>query len=184
MKNNFDIDKIIQLRKFLRTTWQSYATAMITLDKLMHNQLRRNSIENAFISNESLSFDFLTSTRAFIRTSEKVSRQIQNHSLQEYSKNLKVEFPDHKNARDIIEHFDDYIFGKGNLQKNQILTGEPLCVYLDDRSVVFIQVYNLNAIDVSKLAYWIDGYMHYLEKKLHEIIKPNVDWEGFYPLKF
>lgn len=71
MKNNLDIDKIIELRNFLRISWQSYATAMITLDKLMHNTLVRNGMETAFISNESLALNFLTSTRAFIRTAEK-----------------------------------------------------------------------------------------------------------------
>lgn len=185
MKNNLDIDKIIQLRKFLRTTWQAYVSSMITLDNSMHNELKTN-MGNMFVSKESLAFNFLTSTRAFIRIAEKISKHIQNYPLQEYSKNLNDEFPNHINARDIIEHFDEYIFGKGNLQKKNglVLTGEPINVYLDDRSIVFIQVYNLNAIDISKMAYWIDGYIHYVEKKLHDLILPNTKWEGFNPQNF
>ncbi len=114
MKNNLDIDKIIQLRKLLRTTWQAYASSMITLDNSMHNELKTNM--------------------------------------------------EKKNGL--------------------VLTGEPINVYLDDRSIVFIQVYNLNAIDISKMAYWIDGYIHYVEKKLHDLIIPNTKWEGFNPQNF
>lgn len=186
MKKDLDIESIIELRSFLRTTWQSYATAMITLDSLLHDNLEQKSMQNNFISSKSLAFNFLTSTRSFMRTAEKISNKLKNYSLQEYCRNFKDEFPDHKNSRDIIEHFDEYTLGKGNLQKKEklILTGMPLNVYLDERSVVIIRVYNLEPIDASKFAYWLDCYMHYLEKNLHQLITPNIIWEGFYPHKF
>lgn len=182
MDKKESIENLITLRDFLRTIWKSYATSMITLDNLMHNNLNLDDTNYLFISKESIAYNFLTSTRAFIRTAEKISKKTHSYHLLESNKNLNKEFPDHKNTRDIIEHFDEYAYGKDNLQKNgQELVGNPLNVYLDDRNIVIIRIYNLYPLDISKLAYWIDWHMSQLEESLHKIISPNVEWKGFNP---
>jgi|GEM_PF-4158578 len=37
------------------------------------------------------------------------------------------------------------------------------------------------AIDMSKLAWWIDGFNFFIEKNLHDAIEPGIEWKGLWP---
>lgn len=171
------------LREYLRNYWKAYGTSFYILEHSIDPKLRDcDCIDKTFKSNEATAFLYLTSTRSFLRYAEKIAKVIKNDSLLSFKKNLDIEFPDHKNARDIIEHFEDYALGQGKLQKNGLqLKGKPLKVYIDERNIIYIQVFNLEPIDISKLAYWIDGFNFHLECELHKVIEPNIPWKGFWP---
>ena len=179
-------EQLIILRDSLHSTWQEYGASFELIDNIARNNPL--AISDIFINQKLFAFAFLTSTRAYIRIGDKIAKILNNNSLQQYIKNLDIEFPDHKNSRDILEHLEDYLLGIGNLQiktkrnPNPLtLKGEPISIFLDDREITNIQVYNLEPIDISKFAYWIDGFNLYLEKALHEAISPNIKWEGFNP---
>ena len=171
------------LREYLRNYWKAYGTAFYILEHSIDPKLKDcDCVDKTFKSSNATAYLYLTSTRSFLRYAEKIVKLIEDENLSTFKKNLDIEFPDHKNARDIIEHFEDYALGKGKLQKQgQELKGEPLKAYIDDRNLIFIQVFNLEPIDISKLAWWIDGFNFHLEHELHNIINPNVEWKGFYP---
>lgn len=179
-------EQLIILKESLHTAWKEYGASFQLVDNIARNNT--SEISDIFINKKLFAFSFLTSTRAYIRIGDKIARILKDSNLQEYRKNLDKEFPDHKKSRDILEHLEDYLIGIGNLQikskKNPIpiiLHGEPISIFLDNRKITNIQIYNLQPIDISKLAYWIDGFNFFLEKKLHEVISPNVEWKGFNP---
>jgi len=179
-------EKLIILRDSLHSTWQEYGASFELIDNIARNNPL--NISEIFINKKLFAFAFLTSTRSYIRIGDKIAKILEDDNLQGYKKNLDNEFPDHKNSRDILEHLEDYLIGKGNLQikskKNPnpiVLNGEPISIFLDDRKVTNIQIFNLAPIDISKFAYWIDGFNFYLQKKLHKIISPHEEWKGFNP---
>lgn len=178
-----DKERLLLLREYLRNYWKSYGTAFYLLEHSLTPKAQQlKCVDKMFISKESTSFLYLSTSRAFIRLAEKIAKLIEDKDLQEYRVNLDKEFPDHKNARDILEHFEDYAIGEGRLQKKgREITGTPVTVSVDERGYRFINVFNLTPIDMSKLAWWIDGFNFFLERKLHSIIDPGVEWKGFWP---
>ena len=179
-------EKLLILRETLHSTWQEYGASFELVDNIARNN--PSGISDIFINKKLFAFAFLTSTRAYIRIGDRIAKILDNNNLQSYRKNLDIEFPDHKKSRDILEHLEDYLLGIGNLQvrtkKNPnplTLSGEPISIFLDDRKVTNIQVYDLKPIDISKFAYWIDGFNYNLEKALHEAISPHIKWKGFNP---
>ena len=126
-------------------------------------------------------YAYLATSRSFIRTADKAAGAIGIRELQEYRKNLDKEFPGHKSARDIVEHFEDYALGDGNLQKEgRVFAGDPISVYVDEHNLIHIGVFDLDPIDMSKLAWWIDGFNFFIERNLHDAIEPGVEWKGLW----
>jgi len=175
--------QLIALRDHLRLTWRATVAAFYQVeDTLGPQQQYLLRINPTFHSVPAAAYVYLVSSRSFVRTSDKAAHVMVIPTLQEYRKNLDKEFPEHKNARDILEHFEDYALGEGKLQKaGHIFTGDSLTVERTDSGETNICVFHLDAIPLSKFAWWIDALNLYTERNLHDAIEPGVEWKGLWP---
>jgi hypothetical protein len=176
-------EQLIALRDHLRLTWRATVGAFYQLeDTLGPNRQYLLQINSTFHSVPAAAYVYLVSSRSFVRTADKAAHAMGIPTLQEYSKNLDKEFSGHKNARDILEHFEDYALGKGKLQKaGTTFTGASLTVERADSGEINICVFHLEEIPLNKFAWWIDGLNFYTERNLHDAIEPGVEWKGLWP---
>jgi len=183
MDNQQNRNSLISLRSHVRTTWRACAAAFyIVEDILGPERWYLTRTDPKFHSIDAAVLLYLTSSRAFIRTADKAAKTIGVSDLNTYRENLDKEFPAHKNARDIIEHFEDYALGEGRLQKKGLeLKGNAINVFRDDKKLTYIQIFDLEPIELSKLSWWIDGFNFYIEKSLHHVIDPIEEWKGLWP---
>ena len=176
-------ESLILLRNHLRITWKACATAFFVLEDIIDPKKQYMNVINTSIhSPESAAFMYFTSTRAFIRTAEKASKVLGISGLEEFGNNLDNKFPDHKFARDVLEHFEDYSMGEGRQQKDvDVYSATQIEVFKGSKGETFIKVCDLRPVGLSTMAYWIDHFSHHLEHEFHKKINPNSEWKGFYP---
>lgn len=176
-------EDLVKLRNHVRLTWRASVAAFYNVqDILGPRQEHLLQVNPMFHTLDAAAYAYLATSRSFIRTADKAAGSIGIRELQEYRKNLDNEFPGHRSGRDIIEHFEDYALGEGKLQKaGRVFAGDPISVYVDERNLIHIRVFDLDPIDMSKLAWWIDGFNFFIEKHLHDAIEPGVEWKGVWP---
>jgi hypothetical protein len=175
--------QLIALRDHLRLTWRATVAAFYQVEDTLGPQrqylLRVNP---TFHSVAAAAYVYLVSSRSFVRTADKAAQAMGSPTLQEFNKNLDKEFSGHKNARDILEHFEDYALGEGKMQKaGKMFAGTALTVERDSSGETNICVFHLEPLPLSKFAWWIDALNSHTERNLHDAIEPGTEWKGIWP---
>lgn len=114
-------EELVRLRNHVRLTWRASVASFYNVQDILgpkRDYLLR--IDPAFHSLDAAAYAYLATSRSFIRTADKSAGAIDVKELQEYRKNLDKEFPGHKIARDIIEHFEDYAHPMSQLRRTVI----------------------------------------------------------------
>lgn len=180
---SISMDEAIKLRDHVRLTWRAKCTSWYVFDDVFNktgNYMR--VIDKTFHTPEAAAYIYLTSVRAFLRTVEAAAKTVESPNLIKCTENLNEQFPGCRNARDVIEHFDEYAVGKGKLQKNGTnISGPKFSIYNDEKSETYISIFNFDPIPICKLALWADWLFGRAEEVLHGVIEPDEEYKGLWP---
>lgn len=181
-------DNIVRLRNHLRVIWKSYATSSHLIADILEPTKATYLINQNknFHSAESAIYLYLIASQNFLRSTEKVILQLENEGLRNMKDTVDENYVTIKIARDIIEHFEDYAIGKGKLQKSNIvdIKDTHLSIKIDPQGQRIVHIFNLGNFNMGALDWNVDGLMHFIERRVHEYLLPDVPWQGWYPDKY